>query len=221
VRTAAAPRFDPADVRLSELARCARQAAYRGLGATPAERDRKVENWFERGHLYEDYVHKQLVKQYGADDVERERPIPWPHGVGHADFFIRSRKWLVEVKTTTTPFTSKPLFEQAVQQLRCYLHFDPEAETGALYLIDPNDLLAELEELVPVGVWDVDGWQITRTRVVRQPRFDIKLAKADGFPTEALDPYMRPGSEHDRWAIRAGEFTVPDSVPDDYGEVPF
>lgn len=138
-----APRFAPTAIRASELSRCARMAALRGLGAEHEEPDEITQRFFARGHLFGEYVARQLEAKYGKAEIEREVAIPWPLGEGHADVYVRSAKLLVEVKSTVTPTTSSPMFDMAVEQLRIYLHFHPEAERGALYLVNPSNLAGE------------------------------------------------------------------------------
>lgn len=150
--------FAATAVRASELSRCARMAALRGLGAEQAEHDEQTLRYFARGHLYSDYVCRQLEAKHGKENVEREVEIPWPLGLGHADAYISSEKLLAEIKSTVAPSTSSPMFDMAVAQLRFYLRFHPEAETGALYLINPSDLSGE--DVFAVRLTDEDREEI-------------------------------------------------------------
>lgn len=136
------------------MARCIRMAALRGQGAEQQEYDAQTRRYFARGHLYTDYVCRQLEAKYGRENVQREVEIPWPLGVGHADAYLPNEKLLVEIKSTVAPSTSSPMFEMAVNQLRFYLHFHPEAERGALYLVNPSDLSGE--DVFEVGLTDED-----------------------------------------------------------------
>lgn len=113
------------------------------LGAEPVEPDAQTLRYFARGHLYSDYVCRQLEAKHGKENVQREVEIEWPLGTGHADAYIPSEKLLVEIKSTVSPSTATPMFDMSVAQLKLYLRFHPEAETGALYLINPSDLSGE------------------------------------------------------------------------------
>jgi CRISPR/Cas system-associated exonuclease Cas4 (RecB family) len=312
--------FEQTAVRASELARCARMAAYRGLGVTPREHDEQTRRYFSRGRLYAHYVCDQLRAKHGAENVEEEVEIEWPLGVGHADAYIIPAKLLVEIKSTVTPSTSSPMFEMAVAQLQIYLRYHPEAERGALYLLNPSDLRgedvfqvvlieedreridaavaavrnaldggdlpprvcsrpgqargrlcpfaepcfedwappapslssdpevlevvtrlvaikaeerthkqavqglaagkelaqSELAELLPVGETVVGPWKVTRTHVQKQPVFQPKVARAAGFPVEALEEFMRPGAVYDLWKVGRAE----ESGDIDFGEEP-
>lgn len=129
-------------------------AALRGRGAEQQEYDEQTRRYFARGHLYTDYVCRQLEAKHGKENVQREVEIPWPLGVGHADAYLPNEKLLVEIKSTVSPSTSSPMFEMAVAQLRIYLHFHPEAERGALYLVNPSDLSGE--DVFTVNLTDED-----------------------------------------------------------------
>lgn len=146
--------FAPTALRASELARCPRMCALRGLGAASIEPDEQTRRYFARGHLYTEYVVRQLRAKHGADQVDAEVEIDWGVGVGHADAFVKPARLLVEVKSTVTPAMSTPMFEMSVWQLKIYLrHFDA-AERGALYLINPSDL--SREEVIVVVLTDED-----------------------------------------------------------------
>lgn len=147
-------KFAATSIRASEMARCVRMAALRGRGAEQQEFDAQTFRYFARGHLYSDYVCRQLEAKHGKENVEREVEIEWPLGVGHADAYITTEKMLVEIKSTVSPSTSSPMFDMAVAQLRIYLHFHPEAESGALYLINPSDLSGE--DVFVVNLTDED-----------------------------------------------------------------
>jgi hypothetical protein len=101
------------------------------------------------------YAWRQFCEQYGEDNVEREREIPWPLGVGHCDLYVKTEKLLVEVKSSTSP---QSLIDSAIQQVRMYLRFDPEAEHAALYVIDPVDL--DREDFLAVKLGEEDAEQI-------------------------------------------------------------
>lgn len=146
--------FAPTALRASELARCPRMAAGRGIGWQSDEPDEQTRRYFMRGHLYSEYVARQLRAKHGATNVLTEVEIDWPLGTGHGDIFIVPEKLLVEVKSTVTPTTSSPMFEMAVEQLKIYLRFFTDAEQGALYLINPSDL--SREDVFTVKLTDED-----------------------------------------------------------------
>lgn len=174
--------FAPTAVRASELARCARMAALRGLGAEQQEYDEQTRRYFARGHLYTDYVCRQLEAKHGRENVQREVVIPWPLGEGHADAYITTEKLLVEIKSTATPSTSSPMFDMAVEQLRIYLRFHPEAERGALYLINPSDLRGE--DMFEVRLTDDDRERID------EAVDEIRQAVEHGSEGHEFNPFL-------------------------------
>lgn len=152
--------FAPTAIRASEMARCVRMAALRGRGAEQQEYDEQTRRFFARGHLYTDYVCRQLEAKHGKENVLREVEIEWPLGIGHADAYLPHEKLLVEIKSTVSPSTSSPMFDMAVAQLRFYLRFHPEATSGALYLVNPSDLSGEdvfVVNLSDEDVYAIDG----------------------------------------------------------------
>lgn len=143
-----APERELTGIRWSEMARCPRAAALRGLGAEPAEASAKARRYRARGQLFGAYAWQQFAARYGATDVERERVILWPlnrENGGHADVYVRSEKLLIEVVSSTSPDSILPA---KIKQVRGYLHFDPEATKAAVYVINPSDL--DREDLIPV-----------------------------------------------------------------------
>lgn len=116
------------------------------------------------------YAAEQFRERYGRDQVEREREIDWGLGTGHADVYVKSEKLIVEVVSSTSP---AGIFAAKVRQARQYLHFDPEAEKAAVYVIDPSDL--DREDLIPIVLSQADRDEIDR---------DVQAVKAalDGGP---------------------------------------
>ena len=133
---------DLVGLRASELARCPRMAAYRGLGVTEDDRPADIDEYLARGRLFESYVCAQLEQKHGKANVVRQLEVPWPLGVGHADALIVPTRTLVEVVSTVSPSTSGLMWEMKVEQLRVYLRHCDLADTGVLMVIDPSRLRA-------------------------------------------------------------------------------
>lgn len=128
-------------IRPSLWARCPTAAVFQGRGEIESDPDPAVLEFFARGHLFEEYVVRQIVAKHGKENVERQVEIDIPGiGTGHADAYIKPIKTLVEIKSTVAPYPSSDTFTYAVRQLRIYLAFRPEAERGALYMLNPNTL---------------------------------------------------------------------------------
>lgn len=132
-------------VRLSELARCPRMAALRGLGAEPAPPSDRARRWIARGQLFGIYAFLQFAEKHGRQNVEREREIPWACGTGHADVYVKPQRLIVEVVSSTSP---DAIFAAKARQARLYLLHDPEAERTAVFVIDPSTL--DREDLIPI-----------------------------------------------------------------------
>jgi hypothetical protein len=187
--------FAPTAVRASEMARCPRMAALRGLGTEQQEYDEQTRRYFARGHLYTEYVVRQLRVKHGAENVEREVEIHWPLGVGHADAYVKPSKLLCEIKSTVTPTTSSPMFDMAVQQLRIYLRFHPEAERGALYLINPSDLRGEdvfEVKLTDEDVTAIDEAVLRVSEALSGGELPDRVCRKPGEGRAHLCPFIEP-----------------------------
>lgn len=146
-------------IRPSLWARCPTAAVYQGRGEIEADLPPETQEWFARGHLFEEYVVRQIVAKHGRDNVERQVVIPIDGiGEGHADAYIRPAKTLVEVKSTTAPYPSSDTFAYAVKQLRIYLAFHRQAEQGAVYMLNPNTL--KPADVYTVKLTDGDIYEI-------------------------------------------------------------
>lgn len=152
--------FSPTELRASGFARCPRMEALRARGAAPSDLDEQAQEYLHRGHYFEELVVRRIVARYGRDDVERQVEIDWGFGTGHADAYVRSEKALVEIKSSSTPTYSTPMYDMSVAQLELYLHFHPEAEQGWLMLIDPNRMRPE--DVVTVRLTDEKQAEIQR-----------------------------------------------------------
>lgn len=131
-------------LRLSELARCPRQCAMRGL-VEPSEPPERAKRWMARGQMFGYYAYLQFADRYGKDQVQREVEIDWGLGTGHADLYVIPERLIVEVVSSTSP---DAIVGAKIRQARQYLHFHPEAESAAVFVINPSDL--DREDLIPV-----------------------------------------------------------------------
>ncbi len=153
------PRTTLTGIRPSLWARCPTAAVFQGRGEPEAEHAPEVEQYFFRGHVFEEIVMRQIIAKHGADNVERQVVIPIPGiGEGHADGYLRKEKTLIEIKSTTTPYPSADTFAYAVRQLRIYLAYHGEAEQGALYMLNPN--VMKPADIYTVKLTDADRDEI-------------------------------------------------------------
>lgn len=146
-------------IRPSLWARCPSAAVFQGRGEPEAVLPPETEHYFFRGRVFEEIVVRQLAAKHGRDNIEREVEIPIPGiGTGHADFYLRSEKTLGEIKSTVAPHPNSDIFSSGVKQLRIYLAHHPEAEQGALMMINPNVMKAA--DVYTVKLTDEDREQI-------------------------------------------------------------
>lgn len=144
--------FAPTAIRASEAARCYRQATLRALGHEPAEHTPETLEYFQRGKLFEEYVVRQIEAKHGKENVRRQVEIDWGFDEpGHADALIVPERILVEVGSTTSPASA---WDYKLAQLRLYLRFCPDADEGALYLINPSTL--QPADVYRVALTDAD-----------------------------------------------------------------
>lgn len=143
-------------LRLSETARCLRQAAYRGLGAPEDEPPADVQLYFRRGHFFGRLRAAEYADEYGADAIQVEREIPWPGGTGHADIYVIPTRTLVEVVSTVAP--TPLMLGHKIEQVKRYLHYDPEAEHAVVEHINPSRLAPV--DAFPVRLTDDDRERI-------------------------------------------------------------
>ncbi len=120
-------RFDPRELRLSEVGGCPRLRAARRAGIVPPD---EVGSWdagyFLRGRLAELVVRAAFLRRY-ARRFRSERAVTHPWGFGHADLWLPAERLLVEIKSASTDSGDSvpeglPRPEH-VAQAQAYLHF--------------------------------------------------------------------------------------------------
>jgi hypothetical protein len=137
------------------------------LGYTPMEPTDYMRRVWRRGKQLGDMMAEDFEAQYGRENVIREKAVPWPAGpmpIGelHTDVFVIPDGLAIEVKSSNSP---NSLIEDALRQLAGEMHFDDDAQAGALALVNPIDLgkevlpfvltddgVAEVEELAATVV---------------------------------------------------------------------
>ncbi len=183
-------------IRPSLWARCVTAAVYQGRGEMEAPHPPEAREWFARGHLFEEYVVRQVVAKHGHDNVERQVVIPIPGiGEGHADAYVKPAKALLEVKSTVAPYPNSPTFDFGVKQLQRYLAYHQEAEQGWLYMIDPSTL--QPADMYPVVLSDED-----RERIEAERQYVIEAVAGGEIHVNPrgtdLRPCTRPGQARGR-----------------------
>lgn len=209
---AAVRTFPQTEVRLSEVARgCPRMSVYRALGEQPSEPTSEQREFFARGHLFERYVIEQLRAKHGIEAIQPNWRVVHPLGVGHADALVGPERLLVEVKSTVSPAPSSSVFENAVNQLKLYLHYSAEvADSGAVYMINPGTLK-------PADVYEVRLSDDDREEIAEQMTALARAIEARELPDRVCS---RPSQAIGRFCPFAGPCfagweETPDALLDD------
>lgn len=138
-------------MRWSLTAKCPRQAVLGGLGVEPAEPGERLQRLWQRGRLFGWYVGEQFKTRHGDPSaVVLEHEVPWAGGVAHADVLVRPERLIVEVKSTTSPAS---LIDDAFFQVAGLVHFSPDADHGAVLLLDPVDLDEVVYPVIVTDEW--------------------------------------------------------------------
>jgi hypothetical protein len=88
--------------------------------------------------------HDWIPKDMRASSIDTagvlaEKPVRWEFGVGHQDFFVVSTGTVVEVLSSAT--ASAAMVDSKVLQNVLYQEHDPDANNGAVIVIDPSTML--------------------------------------------------------------------------------
>ncbi len=144
------PKFDPKELRLSEVGACPRMQVLRALGYT-GHQNKEVAGLFESGHVWEEWAVNLLRRRF-ADGMpgrpgDPQQVVIAPYGaVGHIDFWSPSEKLIVECKCVRIGAKSMGLpKKENIKQVQAYLHyFRPDARAEILYVFreDPRQSVA-------------------------------------------------------------------------------
>lgn len=115
-------KFDPTEIRLSEVGGCARKQTLRALGYEAEEPDERSLSIFESGDQHEDAIYHLWADQYPRR-VRRQIKVQSPFGVGHIDIWVAPIKHLVESKSTTEKSRARLPLQSHIDQVTMYLHF--------------------------------------------------------------------------------------------------
>lgn len=128
-------------VRLSQLAKCPRMAAYGALNTLEDDMAWDPQEAYFRGKVYEAVAALRAAEEWGSEhdgapNIERQVVIPWELGEGHADVYVRSIRKLIEVKSSTSE-SDIPLVD-GIFQAGLYFARHPEAESCDVWFFDPR-----------------------------------------------------------------------------------
>lgn len=160
---AGTPRLE-ARSRWSHACKCPRMGAYGLLGIDPEEPTERQQGLMRRGRMLGGERFERYLLKYGEDDVVAEQSVPWPAGVLHPDIYVRSKRLVVEVKSSAAP---ESIIEDAIVQCAGQVYWHPEADKGLVEVVSPIDLQVVAE--IPVLLNDawVERLEAIATDVVR------------------------------------------------------
>lgn len=118
---AAAPTFDPHEIRLSEAGQCGRRQTLRALDYAPTPPSPRQRAIFRAGHAIEDWILGYWEAAYPGQ-VQRQIAVATPFGAGHIDGFVEPIRHLVECKSTTRKHRDGLPMSSHVDQVTLYLH---------------------------------------------------------------------------------------------------
>lgn len=137
----------PSLLRWSSVRDCPRKSVYEAVDAPARERyDREERILFRGRRLGRDYA-DMLAAKYGETNIERERKVVWPLGVGHMDVFLPETRTAVEILSSA--HASETYTRSKLLQLVGYVEHDPDAENGVLVILNPSDYSGERVVIVP------------------------------------------------------------------------
>ena len=136
-------------LRWSSTVVCARKAIYEAEQAPAREFTDRETRIMLRGQSIGRDVATIYEYLLGPDQVEREVPIPWEFGLGHADIYLRPTRTLVEV--VSAAHATEQRRHVKLLQLVGYMSGHAECESGALLVVDPADLSEEQTLIIKGG----------------------------------------------------------------------
>lgn len=115
-------KFDPREIRLSEVGLCGRKQTLRAFGYESDAPDERTLSIFESGDEHEDTIYGLWAEQYPRK-VKRQVTVRTPYGTGHIDIWVAPLKHIVESKSTTEKAVKRLPMQHNVDQVLMYLHF--------------------------------------------------------------------------------------------------
>lgn len=193
-------------LRWSSVRDCGRKAVYEATGAPARERYSREERILFRGKtIGRDYA-DMLAASHGAAEIERERKVIWPLGVGHIDVYVKQTQTVIEVLSSA--HASESMIRSKLVQAVGYALHDPEATNVCLVILNPSDYSEERVIVTPTS----PQWESLVAEV--NDRVAQVLAWRDGgdIPERVCN---KPGDAHGHFCLYAShcfEGFVPDPL---------
>lgn len=117
-----AQKFDPAEIRLSEVGHCLRRASLRILGYEANAPSLRQESIFLVGDQQEEHIADLWEAAYPGE-IDRQVLVSSPFGVGHMDVWVKPLRHYVECKSTTLKSVPYLPHEEYIDQVTLYHHY--------------------------------------------------------------------------------------------------
>ena len=174
-------RFDPGEVRLSEIGSCDRRQTLRMLGYEPETPSERQQSIFQAGEEHEDTIYALWAARYPRR-VRRQVPVRFPQGTGHIDIWVAPIKHIVESKSVKATARRYLPMEHHVWQVKAYLWYWGHQRRATAEIAYR---LKETGEIVsfPVTCSEADGEEIERRvdRIVAARQAGLPLPIPEGF----------------------------------------
>jgi len=115
-------KFDPTEIRLSEVGHCLRRASLRILGYDSMPTTLRQESVFLSGDEHEEAIASLWEEAYPGE-IDRQVEVQSPYGTGHMDVWVKSLRHYVECKSTTKKSVPYLPHEDYVDQVTLYHHY--------------------------------------------------------------------------------------------------
>ena len=201
-----------AKLRWSSTVVCARKAIYEAEQAPAREFTDRETRIMLRGQSIGRDIATIYEYQLGAGEVEREVPIRWEFGIGHADIYLRPTRTLVEV--VSAAHATEQRRHVKLLQLVGYMSGHAECESGALLVVDPADLSEEQTLIIKGGAAYEALLAEARERIEQlraHARDGVLPGRVCRKPSEAIGRFCR----HADYCFRGWEPPEPVSVVND------
>lgn len=115
-------KFDPSEIRLSEVGHCLRAATLRILGYAAEPTTLRQESIFQKGDEEEDHIASWWEDEY-LGQIDRQVEVQSPFGVGHMDIWVKPLRHYIESKSTTLKSLRYLPNQDHVEQVMLYHHY--------------------------------------------------------------------------------------------------
>ena len=178
---AARTKFDPAEIRLSEVGGCGRRQTLRALGYTADAPTEVQQSIFFSGEEHEDTIYALWAARFPRR-VRRQVPVKTPYGTGHIDIWVAPLRLIVESKSVQAKARSFLPMEHHLWQVRAYMHFWGHARGASA------EIAYRLKETGEILTFPVD-YRPEHGAEIERRLLAIKAAITTGTPLAVPEGY--------------------------------